>query len=155
MFPFKKIVCATDFSDASYEALQTSVDMAAYMNAEIFVVHIVPKMHGIPPDPLYAFEGPEEYERLLKADAEQQLQKIIEQRVPKDIPSQTIISQEEAAEGILRVAGEVGAEVIVIATHGRTGWRHLVFGSVAERVIREAHCPVLVIQASKTPVTQP
>jgi universal stress protein A len=150
MFPFKKIMCATDFSDPSYEALQTTVEMATYMDAEMFIVHVVQKVHGIPPDPLYAFEGPDEYGRLLKADAEQQLQKIIGQRVPKDVKSQIVIREEEAAEGILRVAGELGAEVIVIATHGRTGWRHLVFGSVAERVIREAHCPVLVIQASRT-----
>ncbi len=155
MFPFKKIMCATDFSDASYEALQTTVEMAKYMDAEMFVVHVVPKVHGIPPDPLYAFEGPEEYERLLKADAEEQLQKIIEQRVPKDVKSQIIIRQEDAAEGILQIAEEIGAEVMVIATHGRTGWRHLVFGSVAERVIREAHCPVLVIQASKISEKEP
>lgn len=150
MFPFKKIMCATDFSDASFAALQSSVEMAAYFDAEIFVVHIAPKLQGIPPDPLYAFEGPQEYERLLKTDAEQQLQELIAQRVPKEVKSQAIIRQEEAAEGILQVAEEIGVDVIVIATHGRTGWRHLVFGSVAERVIREASCPVLVIQASKT-----
>jgi nucleotide-binding universal stress UspA family protein len=153
MFPFKKIMCATDFSDASYEALQTAVEMVKYMDAELFIVHVLPKVHGIPPDPLYAFEGPEEYERLLKADAEQQLQKVIAERVPKEVKSQTVIRQDDAAEGIRRVAEEIGAEVMVIATHGRTGWRHLVFGSVAERVIREAHCPVLVIQASRTSET--
>jgi universal stress protein A len=150
MFPFKKIMCATDFSDSSDEALQSAAEMAVYMNAEIFIVHMVPKVHGIPPDPLYTFEGPEEYAQLLKADAERQMKEIIEQRVPKDVKSQAIIRQEEAAEGILQVAEEIDADVIVIATHGRTGWRHFVFGSIAEKVIREAHCPVLVTRVSKT-----
>lgn len=149
MFPFKKILCAIDFSDSSYEALQYAVEMAAKMDAELFLVHIVAKVHGIPPDPLYAFEGPQEYEELMKADAEQQLQEIIASRVPGDLQPHAIIRQAEVAEGIQQVAEEHAADVIVIATHGRTGWRHLVFGSVAEKVIREAHCPVLVTRASK------
>jgi universal stress protein A len=150
MFPFRKIMCTTDFSDPSYEALHSAAEMAIHMDAEIFIVHMVPKVHGIPPDPLYAFEGPEEHAQLLKADAERQVKDIIEQRLPKNVKSQTIIRQEETAEGILHVAEEIDADVIVIATHGRTGWRHLVFGSVAEKVIREAHCPVLVTRVSKS-----
>jgi nucleotide-binding universal stress UspA family protein len=70
-------------------------------------------------------------------------------RIPKDVQSQAKIEQGEAADEILRAAREEGADVIVIATHGLTGWRHMVFGSVAEKVVRTAPCPVLTIHATK------
>lgn len=149
MLPFKKIICPIDFSDPSYEALQNAVEMALHFNAELCLVHVVPQASGIPPDPLYAFEGPAEYKHLQLEAAEEQMKEISEGLVPKDVKLQTKIEQGEAADKILQAAKEEDADVIVIATHGRTGWRHLAFGSVAEKVVRTAHCPVLTIRAAK------
>jgi universal stress protein A len=149
MLPFKKIICPIDFSDPSYEALENAVEMASYFKAELCLLHVVPQTSGIPPDPLYAFEGPEEYKHLQLEDAELQLNELMKSRIPKDVQSQAKIEQGEAADEILRAAREEGADVIVIATHGLTGWRHMVFGSVAEKVVRTAPCPVLTIHATK------
>jgi len=52
-----------------------------------------------------------------------------------------------AADEIIRISGEEKVDLIVIATHGQTGWRHMVFGSVAEKVVRLAPCPVLTVRA--------
>jgi universal stress protein A len=148
MFPFNKIICPTDFSEPSYEALQIAVEMASHFGAEICLLHVVPVTHGIPPDPLYAFEGPEEYKRLQLEAAEQQLKELIDSRIPNNVKSLAKVEYGEAAEKILSLADGEGGDVIVIATHGRTGWRHLVFGSVAEKVVRTASCPVLTIRAA-------
>lgn len=149
MLPFRTIICPTDFSEPSYEALARAEEVAVHFGAELCVAHVVPQMRGIPPDPLYVFEGPEEYQRIQLEGAEQQLREVIEQRVAEGVKSRTIIKQGEAADEILRTAEEEGADLIVVATHGLTGWRHLVFGSVAEKLIRAAHCPVLTIRASR------
>ena len=60
-----------------------------------------------------------------------------------------VIRYGDASREIVRIAREEEADVIVIATHGLTGWRHLVFGSVAEKVVRLAECPVLTIRVGE------
>lgn len=82
----------------------------------------------------------------MKESAEKQLA-IAAQNVPAELKSRTAIGTGDAADEIVRIAKTEAADLIVIATHGLTGWRHLVFGSVAEKVIRLADRPVLVIPA--------
>jgi len=60
----------------------------------------------------------------------------------------SLLGRGDAAAEIGRLATEEKADLIVLATHGWTGWRHLVFGSVAERVLREAPCPVLSVRSA-------
>jgi nucleotide-binding universal stress UspA family protein len=79
--------------------------------------------------------------------AENSLQEVVRQRVPEELRTRQIVLLGEAADEIIQISEEIKADIIVIATHGQTGWRHLVFGSVAERVVRLAHCPVLTIRA--------
>jgi nucleotide-binding universal stress UspA family protein len=66
--------------------------------------------------------------------------------VPKELHTHQIIVLGGAADEIIRIGEKEKVDLIVIATHGQTGWRHLVFGSVAERVVRLAPCPVLTIR---------
>lgn len=110
------------------------------------MLHVVPAAPGIPADPVYAFAGPEQYEQAIKENAEKQLA-IVAQNIPAVLKSRTIIGTGDAADEIVRLAKTEAADLIVIATHGLTGWRHLVFGSVAEKIIRLADRPVLVIPA--------
>jgi nucleotide-binding universal stress UspA family protein len=67
--------------------------------------------------------------------------------VPKELHVRQIVALGEAADEIIRISEETKADLVVIATHGQTGWRRLVFGSVAEKVVRLAPCPVLTIRA--------
>lgn len=148
MWPFQKILCPTDFSEPSYEGLQRGVELASHFGAELLVVNVVPVIPPLPPDPNFAFEVPE-YERALHADAERKLSEIVQQRIPTTVKAQAVVAHGDAADEIVRIAQEEGADLIVIATHGLTGWRHLVFGSVAEKVVRLAQCPVLTIRAPR------
>jgi nucleotide-binding universal stress UspA family protein len=110
-------------------------------------VHVVPVIPPLARDPSFAFEVPE-YERALHADAERRMGEVL-QRVPKNINTRSLVGHGEPASEIVRTARDERADLIVIATHGLTGWRHLVFGSVAERVVRLAECPVLTIRAPR------
>lgn len=145
MLPIKTIICPTDFSEPSFDALKTACDLASHFGAELCLVHVVPSVPPLPADPNYAFFGVEQYEQALQADAEQKLVDIIEQRIPKSVKARSLFRRGDAANEIVAAAKDEGAQLIVISTHGRTGWRHLVFGSVAERVVRMAECPVLTV----------
>jgi nucleotide-binding universal stress UspA family protein len=79
--------------------------------------------------------------------AENSLQEVVKQKVSKELHTRQIVVLGEAANEIIRISQETKADIIVIATHGQTGWRRFVFGSVAEKVVRLALCPVLTIQA--------
>jgi len=76
----------------------------------------------------------------------EKLQKIAQERLHGGIHHEILTRVGDAAKSILETAEEVGAELIVMATHGRTGISHFFLGSVAERVVREALCPVLTIR---------
>ena len=141
MLTIKKILCPTDFSDASLKGLEYAVDLAAQFQAEIKVLYVLPVMPSAPNDPNISFEVPE-FERLVHKDSEQKLQAIVDARIPKTIKAVAAIGHGSAAKEIVRIAEEDKSDLIVIATHGHSGWHHLVLGSVAEKVIRMAHCPV-------------
>jgi nucleotide-binding universal stress UspA family protein len=121
--------------------------MASHFKSQLVLLHVVsPAAPGIPADPAYAFAEIGEYEQAMKETAEKQLA-IAAQNVPAELKPRTAIGTGEAADEIVRLAKSEAADLIVIATHGVTGWRHLVFGSVAEKVIRLSDRPVLVIPA--------
>jgi len=148
MLNFKNILCPIDFSEPSTEGLQYAIDLAAQFKAELSIVHILPVMPALPPDPNFVFKVPE-YERALHQEAEKKLQALAEEWVPREIRAQTILGHGDAGNQIVRIAEEQRADLIVITTHGQSGWRHLVFGSVVERVVRTASCPVLTIRAPR------
>lgn len=148
MLTFKSILCPTDFSEPSYEGLKYAIELAAQFRAELILLHVVPVPPPLPPDPNYVFEVPE-YERILHRDAEQKLNQLAAEWVPKEVKVRHLIGHGDAGSEIVRLAEDERAELLVIATHGLTGWRHLIFGSVAERVVRMATCPVLTVRAPR------
>ena len=90
-----------------------------------------------------------EYERELHKDAEQQLEALAQQYAGKGITARAHVgTANDVGMEILRIGEQEGADLIVIATHGMTGWHRLAFGSVAEKVVRLAACPVLVLRAN-------
>ena len=150
MLPFHTILCPLDFSEPSVKVLDAAIEVAKQFRAELLLVNVVPAaVPGIPADPAFAFAGPQEYEKALRVNAEEELT-LAAQRIPPELKSRKVIGNGDAADEIARIAATENPDLIVIATHGLTGWRHLVFGSVAEKIIRLAERPVLVI-----PVHQP
>lgn len=146
MLPFKRIVCPVDFSPASQHAVSEAVGIAKAFQAEILLVHVIPVLPAAPSDPNFVFQVPE-YERALRADAERQLARLAAGVADEGIAARTAVGHGDAGSEIVRLAREDVADLIVIATHGMTGWRHVMFGSVAEKVVRLAGRPVLTIPA--------
>jgi nucleotide-binding universal stress UspA family protein len=145
VLPFRRILCPLDFSEPSKKALEAAIELAGQFRSELVLVHVVPPAApGIPADPMFAFAGHEDYAKAMRVRAEEQLT-LAAQGVPQGLQSRNVIGTGHAADEIVRLANEELADLIVIATHGLTGWRHLVFGSVAEKVIRFAGRPVLVV----------
>lgn len=145
MLPFHRIICPLDFSEPSEKALQAATEIATQFRAELVLVHVIPPpAPGLAADPTFAFTGTEEFETAIRTQAEDQLT-LVANNLPEGIQSRRVIATGDGADEIARIANDQSADLIVIATHGLTGWRRLVFGSVAEKVIRLSKHPVLVI----------
>lgn len=145
MLPVKLILCPTDFSGPACTCVRTASELAEHFGAELLLVNVVPALPGVPPDPNYVFKIPE-YEKYLHADADKHLRETREQLVGKNVKVRTQVGHGSAAEEIVLIAKTEGVDLIVISTHGATGIERWVFGSVAERVVRLAECPVLTVR---------
>ena len=149
MSRFKKILCPTDFSEASYEALRQAVELAADGVTEICVLHVEP-----PVDELTAFTGlaTDTYaEAEHRAETVRNLCAVLEERVPQSVRTRPLLKKGQAAEEIARAAREEGADLIVLTTHGAGGLEPGELGGVAAAVVQTAPCPVLTI--NRTPGT--
>jgi nucleotide-binding universal stress UspA family protein len=145
MIDIKKILCPTDFSDFSTHALTYAVSFAQQYKAKLLLLHVVDVfLH----DPVYfapyvpdgsAFE---DFEKKARA----RLEEICKENVPAGIEVEPVVRVGRAFVEIVRAARELEVDLIVIATHGRTGLSHAMFGSTAEKVVRKASCPVLSIK---------
>ena len=149
MMTIKKILCPTDFSEPSLQGLDCAIELAGLFKSELCLLHVVAVLPAQPSDPNFAFEVPE-FERIIHKESEVKLGGLIKDRVPASIKARGIIGHGSPAKEIVRIADEEEhADLIVIATQGSTGWHHLVMGSVAEKVIRHAHCPIFVIRETR------
>lgn len=151
MLPFKNILSPTDFSEPSYKAIKVANELALHFSARLVVLHVVPLMTQLTvPDMSTNFDVVR-YQKALEADAWKRLQEIVEQMTSKEITCLPMITTGSYSDEILRIAHEEKSDLIVIGTRGRTGLPHLLLGSVAERVVQLASCPVLTI-GRKTPI---
>jgi universal stress protein A len=139
MSPVRTILHPTDFSDRAREAFRVACDFARDYDAELVVLHAVPL-------PIIYDEG------ILIDDfceTRERVRQPLESLRPDD-PAVRVrheVAQGDAAEEIVRTAQEIGCDLIVLGTQGRTGLERLLLGSVAEAVLRTAPCPVLTVRA--------
>jgi nucleotide-binding universal stress UspA family protein len=143
MTEIRKILSATDFSEASKQALDVAVAVAQKYGAEIYLLNVVAPIPHLPASSTYEFDV-RKYEGLLHAEAEKLLASLAGAVSGPTV--HTLVYEGDAAEGILRVAEQNEVDLIVIATAGRTGLGRALFGSVAEKVVRRAKCPVLTVR---------
>jgi nucleotide-binding universal stress UspA family protein len=151
MLPFKKVLCPIDFSQPSHKALDAARKLVVHFAGELWIVHVVepvPPLYPTTPESSLSFDVAG-YEKELQIFSEKTLRDLIKEKgiVAEISKVHPVVTRGAAASEITRIAEEEDIDLLVIATHGRTGWRHLVFGSVAEKVVRLAPCPVLTIQA--------
>lgn len=151
MLPVKRILCPTDFSEPSLAALETACELAQHFGAELKVLHVIAYTPPFPSDMVVVAVPnyyPTDTER--RAEAEQQIAQLVQHQVPENVRAFSEVKMGYAAEEITCAATESDANLIVIGTHGETGWRHLAFGSVAEKVVRLAQRPVLTIHSKRS-----
>lgn len=145
MFDIKTIVVPTDFSKISFSAFEYARNMAERMNAEIHLIHVMEKT---PPPLAGQYSGTTEEEKLISMEKElrSRLSETAETlSEDSNIRIVEVFRIGTDYEEIVNYSKEINSDLIVIATHGRTGIFHTLLGSVAEKVIRFSKCPVLVI----------
>jgi len=149
MLPFRTILAPTDFSDPSTYGVQAAKELARRERAECILIHVVAPVRAIPPSGPPAHSGLEMSGVMqeLEASARSSLDDMVASMIAEGIRARGMVVQGTPAEEIATAAETEKADVIVIATHGWTGWRRFVFGSVAEKMVRLASCPVLTIPA--------
>jgi nucleotide-binding universal stress UspA family protein len=141
----KKILVPIDFSDASKKALKYAFRFAEQFNCEIVLLHVVEPVSPTvgPPLVLEAFLDAEDSLSI----AEKKLAALSAQsRTLSTNSASSTIRTGHAPNEITKAAKDLDIDLIIIATHGYTSWRHLCIGSTAERVVRSAPCPVLVVR---------
>ena len=137
---FHRILCPVDFSECSRHALDVAVELASSQGSAITVLHAI---HPIPyTDPLMAGAivfRPEDIERI-----DGDLRRFVSVYGGR-VPIETCVVQGSAVVAILEEARDEPVDLIVMGTHGRGGFEAFMLGSVAERVVRRASCPVLTV----------
>jgi len=148
MLPFKRILCPTDFSAPACRAIRAAGEMAETFSAELILVHVVGAIPALDtPTGMVGFDVAA-YQKELTDSAEKSLQERLEEHIPEGVNARALVVHGEAAHEIVRTANEEGVDLIVVSTHGATGWRERIFGSVTEKVVRHAECPVLTVHRS-------
>jgi nucleotide-binding universal stress UspA family protein len=150
--PFSKILVPVDFSPHSREATLHAVDLARRYNAPITLVHAYqPIVFAVPES--YALYTPDQLANILtELDKQLTIAKLDAEQTGAAKVDARLLQGDPAAE-IVQLAVDSGYDLIVMGTHGRTGASHLLMGSIAEKVVRRAPCPVLtvrVVESKKT-----
>jgi nucleotide-binding universal stress UspA family protein len=149
MITIRRILCPVDFSEHSRRALDHALAIAKWYDSAVTVLHVSPlmpvaayaPMSGMPP-----YVG-------LTADARHALMRSLEEFAAggqASVPVEFEIAEGHAAAVILARAGEISADLLVLGTHGRSGFERWVLGSVTEKVLRKALCPVLTVPTRVT-----
>jgi nucleotide-binding universal stress UspA family protein len=145
MLPPKLILAPIDFSDPSRAGLDVAANMASRLGAEVLLVHVIPAIPDLPKNVSIFKEG--QYDQSLNEKAEEQLKELADSLAQKNVKARTQLGNaNDVGMELIRIAESENVDMIIIATHGMTGWRKIAFGSVAQKVVKEAECPVLVLR---------
>lgn len=146
MIRIKKVLVAVDFGKASEAALAYGRELARTFNADLEAMHVVENIIT-----RYALDGsvmiPGELQTDIENAAREELNRLVTDDDRRELNAKTILrTSSTIADTIVEYADEAHADVIVVGTHGRRAVAHLLLGSVAERVVRLAPCPVLTVR---------
>ena len=145
MTRFEKILVPVDFSDHSREALDVAIGLAEAFGGEIHLLHCYPiNPVGVSP---YGIVIPEGFDRELREGASRQLGEWSKHVAARGVACHQTLSSMFPSEVIAKTVEEIGADLIVMGTRGLAGIKHVMLGSVAERTIRIAPCPVLTVKS--------
>lgn len=147
MEQFDKILFATDFSENSEHAFNYALTLAKKFNSRLIVIHVINE-----PVDLRGFYVPhisfEKLEKEIEEGAEKMMQKFCRTRIKDFTNFETLVVAGIPYEEILKKAEAENVALIVLGTQGRKGIDHFLFGSTAERVVRNSRCPVMTVRLS-------
>jgi nucleotide-binding universal stress UspA family protein len=152
MFSISSILWPTDGSESSFGALEAAVEIAKKFNAVLYAVQVVQQVpplvvgSGVAPMALKGFDVPLYQQELLKS-AEDDLSRVVSEKIPQEIDTVSEIRIGKPAEIILEFSLEKNIDLIVMATQGRSVFSRFMIGSVAEKTIRQSTIPTLIIPA--------
>lgn len=147
---WKKILVPHDFSPCAARATALASRLARVHGAEMALVHVSSLPPNLAPDAQVTppgEEGPLSVDEYTTRGALRRLEAVAEPLRRGGISVLTRATTGEVAQEVLDAANELGADVVVVGTHGRTGLSHLLLGSVAERLVREASVPVITVRS--------
>jgi nucleotide-binding universal stress UspA family protein len=148
MSRFEKILVPVDFSEHSTAALEVAVELASVFDAKLHLLHCYQiQPGGVSP---YGIAIPSDYFAEIRDTAARQLAEWQEKHVPAAIPVDASTMSEFPSKAIAMTAEEIGADLIVMGTRGLSGFKHVMLGSVAERTVRIAPCPVMTVHAPRS-----
>jgi nucleotide-binding universal stress UspA family protein len=142
----RRILHPSDFSSASRAAFRKAIDMAKASRAELLLLHVISPVVPVPGD---GYVSPEMYDQLSasnRAWAQKRLDSLLAQAKKSRARVKGFILEGAASDEIVRFARARRVELIVMGTHGRKGIAKLFVGSVADRVVAAATCPVLTVR---------
>lgn len=143
----RKIILATDFSEASQGAVRYAVWMAQSLKAELKLLHVFEPSGWMVPSPYYFTPGFEQWVDVSLDNIRQQGKESLKALAETlDMQVETIFVEGRIGKEIVRTAAEHNVDLLILGTHGYTGWNHLTLGSIAEFVVRHASCPVLTVK---------
>lgn len=147
MISIRQILMATDFSDYSREALDHAVYLALTLGADLHLLHVYEIPLFVPSGETLTVRP--EVQRWfvdLKESESKRLEALGDEVRRRGVRVHPILKEGPPFREILKAAEEIPADLIVLGTHGRTGLAHVFLGSVAERVVRRAPCPVVTVR---------
>lgn len=140
-----KILVPIDFSDYSKMALDYAVEFAKKFNSQLFLIYVIEPI-VYPSDFGLGQVSISSIDMEIQSRAEDEMQKLINEKVPKETKVSWIVRVGKPFIEIINEAKEKDCDLIIIATHGHTGIEHILFGSTAEKVVRKSPIPVLVLR---------
>lgn len=144
MTQIRRILFPTDFSERADAAWEYAQTVATAFNAEIHLLHVMQEPVTMLPESALAVAPPAVNMPELIEAAEQGLERI-SRSTQSQVTKRSVVSGPPAEE-IVRYARDAKVDLIVLGTHGRTGLAHVLLGSVAEKIVRKAPCPVLTVR---------
>lgn len=146
MLEIRNILAPTDFSPHAAKAVKYACGLAERLGATLHLLHALTEVMPMGPDPCVAAVLPPEFYRETEAGSLRALQSLIDPSWGSPVSVAETVRWGSPVEVIVDHARAHRIDLVVIATHGRTGLGHVLLGSVAERIIRESPCPVLTIR---------
>jgi nucleotide-binding universal stress UspA family protein len=155
MLELNRILCATDFSEPSDRAIEYASAVARRFEAELLLVNVLDSMPPIisphvgsavtTVSPVVDQQSILEYQKSQLESSAKKLDQLSEQIKRPGVKVRKRVLEGKPSDEIVALAHAEDVDLIVIATHGQSGWRRFLFGSVADKVIRSAECPVLSV----------